>query len=126
MLFGTDLYPGIKSGHNTSLVCASIRQGRQLFVALSELRLLLLNKVQVISITTSSPNRRFSYFWRIMFVEGNELSVHSYHTACVFSRFLVVAVIIMNYCSCACFIVYGLTRNSPINCVSSIVFGGEE
>jgi len=56
----------------------------QLFVALSELRLLLLNDVQVISIKTSSPNRRFSYFWRIMFVEGNELSIHSYQTACVF------------------------------------------
>jgi len=102
MLFGTDLYPGIKSGHSMSLVCASIRQGRQLFVALSELRLLLLNKVQVISITTSYPSRRFSYFWRIMFVDGNELGVHTYHIACFFPRFLVVAVIIMNYCSCAC------------------------
>jgi hypothetical protein len=88
MLLGTKLYPGIMSGLCTSLVCASIRLGRQLFVALSELCLLLLNDVQVSSITTSSPNRRVSYLWRIMFVEGNELSVHSFHTACVFaSRF---------------------------------------
>jgi hypothetical protein len=84
MLLGADFYPGIKSGQSASLLCASIRQGRQLFVAVSELCLLLLNAVQVISITTSSPNRRVSYFWRITFVEGYELSVHRTRTACVF------------------------------------------
>jgi hypothetical protein len=35
MLLGTELYSDIKSGHDTLLLCAAIRQGWQLFVAVS-------------------------------------------------------------------------------------------